>query len=166
MTTIDERLAELRAAKNLRTKGKLAAMLHASRLAIEHGLPIDANELVTDGRGQVKGLGKGRVQSILADHGVTRTLAEEAGRTSRGNLGDTIEYVEFLNELNRERPLSSVELASIETWWVERVLDFFASKPFSLKYDASKSMRAIVRTCWIRPSNDSQRTPALNTLER
>ena len=40
---------------------------------------------------------KYRIQRILADHGITRVLAEEGGRTSRGSVGLMQKYVEFLN---------------------------------------------------------------------
>ena len=41
-------------------------------------------ELLTEGGGQVFGLGKSAVQSILHRHDITRVLASEGGRTSRG----------------------------------------------------------------------------------
>lgn len=42
------------------------------------------------------------MQSILKDHGITRVLAEEGGRTSRGSLGNASDYVGFLNVLHLE----------------------------------------------------------------
>ena len=33
---------------------------------------------------------------------------------------------------------------AVETWWIGRVREFFASQPLRLKVDASKSLRAIV----------------------
>lgn len=71
-----------------------------------------------------------------------RVLAEEGGRTSRGSLGNMQDYVAFLNQLNVE---GLADAASVEAWWVERIRDFFSAKPFALRYDTSKSMRAIVR---------------------
>ena len=88
MTSLEKRLTEFRDANSLRSKGQLAVMLHITRLAAENGLPIDPETLRTDREGQVKGLGKGRVQNILKGHGITRVLAEEGGRTSRGSLGN------------------------------------------------------------------------------
>src|SRR5262249_49637541 len=66
------------------------------------GLPLDPNRLRTDKEGQVLGLGKGKVQQILARHSISRVLAEEGGRTSRGSLGKMSAYVACLNALAAE----------------------------------------------------------------
>jgi len=106
------------------------------------GLPLDPKKLITDGEGQVLGLGKGAVQAILKRHGIERVLAAEGGRTSRGSLGNMREYVEFLNDLQKT---NLVNLDLIEKYWIERVNEFFAGKPFKIKLDASRSLRAVVR---------------------
>jgi hypothetical protein len=105
-------------------------------------LPLDSERLVTEGGGQVLGLGKGAVQSILKRHGVTRVLASEGGRTSRGSLNNMREYVGFLNALKAS---GKVDLDAIEAFWIERVHEFFAGKPFKIKLDASRSLRTVVR---------------------
>ena len=86
--TLQEELETYRNKNKVTTKGKLSAILYVSRLAVTNGLPLDSSVLVTDSKGQVKGLGKSSVQRILNDHDVTRVLAEEGGRTSRGSLGN------------------------------------------------------------------------------
>ncbi|KIX14536.1 DUF4928 family protein [Dethiosulfatarculus sandiegensis] len=135
------KLEQLRDREKMRSKGPLCVALHVTRVAIERGLPIDVDQQFTSGGGQIKGLGKGRVQSILKGYGITRVLAAEGGRTSRGSIGIMKSYVAFLNELNKVGP---VDLNVIESWWVEQVKVFFASKPFKLKYDTAKSYRAII----------------------
>lgn len=142
MTALTEQLAEYQRRNKLTTKGKLAAILFVSNLAKTKGLPLDSGVLVTDSQGQVLGLGKSAVQSILRTHGETRVLAEEGGRTSRGSLGNMQQYVTFLNQLQAD---GVADTSFIESWWVDRVRDFFSAKPFVLKYDTSKSLRAIVR---------------------
>ena len=142
MSELHQRLSAYQKDRKLTSKGKLAAILFVSRLARRDGLPLDSGALVTDQKGQVLGLGKAAVQAILNDHGVTRVLAEEAGRTSRGSLGNMQDYVGFLNGLHAE---GLADTESIETWWVGRVGDFFSAQPFTLRYDTSKSLRAIVR---------------------
>lgn len=142
MSDLAAELAAYQQGKKLSTKGKLATVLYVSRLAKKHGLPLDAGDWVTDSKGQVKGLGKASVQAILKDYDITRVLAEECGRTSRGSLGYVEEYIDFLNALHAK---GAVDAAAIEAWWVARVNDFFNSKPFTLRYDVSKSLRAIVR---------------------
>ncbi len=81
MSELQAKLAAYQKDKKLTTKGKLAAILYVSRLANKSGLPLDSSVLVTDSQGQVLGLGKSAVQAILKDHGETRVLAEEGGRT-------------------------------------------------------------------------------------
>lgn len=142
MTTLAEKLAAYQQANNLTTKGKLAAILYISRLAKTQEMPLKASEWLTDGKGQVKGLGKSSVKKILEEYGVTRVLAEEGGRTSRGSLGYLQGYIDFLNALHAE---GLEDFNPIEAWWVDRIKDYFNSKPFVLKYDVSKSLRAIVR---------------------
>lgn len=139
---LNKKLAAYREEKKLTSKGKLAAILFVSRLAKRNGLPLDSSILVTDRKGQVLGLGKSAVQAILKDYGIARVLAEEAGRTSRGSLGNMQEYVAFLNELHNE---GLADTNAIEAWWVARVNDYFSAQPFTLKYDTSKSLRAMVR---------------------
>lgn len=142
MSKLTLALAAYQKQQKLTSKGKLAAMLFVTRLAKKNGLPMDSSALVTDQRGQVQGLGKAAVQSILKDYGISRVLAEEGGRTSRGSLGNMRDYVAFLNALNKT---DKADLDAIETWWVDRVRDHFCAQPYTLKYDLSKSMRSIIR---------------------
>jgi hypothetical protein len=69
-------------------------------------------------------------------------LAKEGGRTSRGSLGNMREYVAFLNALAKG---GKVDLEGVEAFWVERVREFFAGKPFKIKLDPSRSLRTVVR---------------------
>lgn len=141
MTPLEHALMEFRNIHAVKTKGQLAVMLHISRLAAEGGLPVDVNALRTEQDGQVKGLGKSRVQGILKDHGITRVLAEEGGRTSRGSLRAAAIYADFLNTLNQA---GAVDLEAVEAWWVGRVREFFSGKPFTLKLDPGKSLQSII----------------------
>ncbi len=128
-------------AKNLfRGKGPLSVALVVTEHARKMGLPLNAGKLVTEGGGQVLGLGRGAVQAILQRHGITRVLASEGGRTSRGSLNNMREYVTFLNSLQPK-----VDLDAIEEFWIQRVHEFFAGKPFKIKLDASRSLRTVVR---------------------
>ena len=122
------------------SKGALCVGLVVTREAIERGLPIEFESLLTENRGQVRILGKAPVQKILGDHGIVRVLAEEGGRTNRGNMGLVEKYLALLNESN----LSKDDLVAIEAWWIDRVRDFFEGKPLVMKFDPSKSVRSIV----------------------
>lgn len=123
------------------SKGALCVGLVITREAIKRGLPISFETLLTENRGQISSLGKPHVQKILNDHGITRVLAEEGGRTNRGNMGLAERYLDFLNE----RKLTKTSLKDIESWWIDRVRDFFSSKPLVMKFDPSRSIRSIVR---------------------
>lgn len=141
-TKLATRLKVFRENNKIRSKGALAVVVYISRYAKESGLPIDADSLITEGSGQVLGLGKGAVQRVLNEHGVTQILAEEGGRTSRGSIGAMRNYVAFLNDLHTDG-IDSLE--EIEAWWIERVKEHFAAKPFRLRFDAAKGFQAIIQ---------------------
>lgn len=122
-------------------KGHLSLVLVVTHHAQEMGLPLDPAALLTGNKGQVKGLGKASVQSILKRHGIGRVLAAEGGRTSRGSINHMTSYVAFLNDLNEEMQF---DVADIQRWWIERVKEFFSKVPFKLNYDPSLSCRTII----------------------
>lgn len=144
MSSVDlsGRLLAFQNEHRVKGKGSLAVVVYLSRYAKEHGLPLDASALITVGSGQVLGLGKGAVQKVLTDYGITQTLAEEGGRTSRGSLGMMQAYVGFLNTLHAEK---IAELSFIEHWWVQRVKEHFSAKPFKLRFNPSKGFQAIIQ---------------------
>jgi len=139
---LSERLAAFAKENRMSGKGPLSVALVVTRHAVRNGLPLDADTLLTEGGGQVAGLGRANVQAILKDHGIDRVLAEEGGRTSRGSIGKMRACVELLNALNAE---GLADIQAIEAWWIERVRAFFLGKPFVLRFDASKSLRSIIR---------------------
>jgi len=102
---------------------------------------LDPLKLRTKGGGQVLGLGREPVQVILKSHGISQILAEEGGRTNRGGLGQMEKYVGFLNNLHKP---GKTDLTFIESWWAEKVKEFFSAEGFILHYDTEKSVRAIV----------------------
>lgn len=142
------------AERNFRGKGAISVAIVVTDHAKSLGLPLDATALVTEGGGQVLGLGRGAVQAILKRHNIDRVLAAEGGRTSRGSLGNMREYVVFLNSLHQE---GSVDLDAIEQFWIERVHEFFAGKPFKIRLDASRSLRTVVRDV-ISQAEERQKT--------
>ncbi|MGL6234676.1 MAG: DUF4928 family protein [Segniliparus sp.] len=123
-------------------KGPLCVALVVTQHARAAGLPLDPDALLTDGGGQVLGLGRSAVQAILGRHGLTRVLASEGGRTSRGSIGNMREYVAFLN---RQAATGTVDLDAAEAFWIQRVHAFFAAKPFKIRLDASRGSRVVVR---------------------
>jgi Domain of unknown function (DUF4928) len=123
-------------------KGPLSVALVVTQHAHNMGLPLDSEKLLTEGGGQVLGLGKSAVQAILYRHGIERVLAAEGGRTSRGSISNMREYVALLNRIHGD---GHADLEAIEAFWVARVQEFFAAKPFRVRLDASSSLRLVLR---------------------
>lgn len=140
--TLQEQLLEYKKENRIHTKGPLAVVLFVTRKAKQNGLPMNSVDLKAESAGQVAGLSKSAVQAILADYGIVKILAAEGGRTSRGSIKNMEDYVEFLNCLYER---GECDLNAIEAWWIDRVKDFFSSKPFHLKIDAGASINAAVR---------------------
>jgi hypothetical protein len=122
-------------------KGPLSVVLVITRAASKLAPPYSPKDFLSPKRGQVAGLGRAAVQTILADHGIARVLAEEGGRTSRESIDKMEAYLRFLNDLSGKKLL---DFEAIETWWVGRVRDFFAAQPFRIRIDSSKSIRSMV----------------------
>ena len=141
MGTTEDRLMTFATEKKMLNKGALCVGLVVTRHAKDNGLPLNPDKLLTDGGGQVLGLGKGKVQKILKEHGIVTTVASEGGRTSRGSVKNMRTYVDFLNCLKDGKSL----LDQIEKWWVSRIEEYFQAKPFSFRFDSANSMRSIVR---------------------
>ncbi len=120
-------------------KGGLCVALVVTETAKAKGLPLEPEALRTDEGGQVAGLGKAAVQNILQAHGISKVLAEEGGRTSRGSLGLMRAYVGCLNELHEH---ANVQLAEALAWWIEKVRVHFASEGPKFHFDTGKSLRA------------------------
>ncbi len=144
--------------KVFKGKGPLCVALVITQHAKTMRLPLDAGTLVTDRGGQVLGLGKNAVQSVLNRHSITRVLASEGGRTSRGSIDNMREYVALLNELAGK---GTVDLEAVERYWIERVHEFFAAKPFKIRLDASKSLRAVVRDVLAQAEERQRTTPGM-----
>lgn len=141
MSDLTPRLNAFTKEHRIRGKGPLSVMLVVTRHAKERGLPLRAEDLLTEKGGQVLGLGKSAVQAILKEHSIIRVLAEEGGRTSRGSIDHMRRYVEFLNGLHAG---GLADLGKIEEWWIACVEGFFAAKPLIFRLDPSKSLRAVV----------------------
>ncbi len=123
----------------LAKKGGLCVALVVTQTAKERGLPLEPESLRTEEGGQVAGLGKAAVQKILEAHGITKVLAEEGGRTSRGSLGLMRAYVGALNELHKKQKAA---LNEAMTWWIAKVHAHFASEGPRFHFDSGKSLRA------------------------
>jgi hypothetical protein len=148
-------------AKKFGRKGPLCVALVTTQHARKMGLPLNPNDLLTDKGGQVLGLGKAAVQSILKRHGIDRVLAAEGGRTSRGSIDNMREYVALLNDLHGQ---GLADLDAIENFWIERVHEFFAGKPFKVKLDGSRSLRVLVRDVLSQAEERQKNAPGMQFM--
>ncbi|MDI5886156.1 DUF4928 family protein [Cobetia amphilecti] len=139
---LKDALATFNKEKSFSRKGPLCVALVVTQHARQQGLPLDPDQMLTQKGGQVLGLGKGAVQTVLKRHGIERTLAAEGGRTSRGSIENMRLYVDFLNIQSGQQ---GIDLDIVEEFWIARVHDFFAGKPFKLRLDTSRSLRTLVR---------------------
>jgi hypothetical protein len=145
--------------KGFRGPGALSIMLLVTQHAKKMGLPLDPEKLLTKMGAQVLGAGGDAVQAILKRHGITRVLAAEGGRTSRGSVDNMRAYVAFLNGLEAK---AKVDLDAIEAFWIDRVHQFFAGKPFKIKLDASRSLRTVVRDVIAQAVDRQKTSPGVN----
>ncbi|MDR0274474.1 MAG: DUF4928 family protein [Burkholderiaceae bacterium] len=157
MAGLEAALCAFNREKNFGGKGPLSVALVITQYARE-GFPLNPNKLLTDGGGQVRGLGKGAVQAILKRHGITRVLAAEGGRTSRGGIGNMRDYVTFLNDQAVDGP---VDLDAVEAFWIQRVQEFFSAKPFKIRLDASRSLRTLVRDVIAQAEERQRNAPGM-----
>ncbi|MDE0332848.1 MAG: DUF4928 family protein [Nitrospinae bacterium] len=145
---------------NFKGKGPLSVALVVTNHVREEGLPLDQQTLVTEGGGQVRGLGKAGVQSVLKRHRIDRVLAAEGGRTSRNSVKNMREYVALLNDLH-EQGMANVD--AIEAYWVDCVRAFFASQPFRIRLDASHGLRRVVRDVLEQAVERQKESPGVNS---
>lgn len=139
--TLEERLAAFVQANLFVGKGPISVGLVVTQHARDRNLPLDPDQLLTESGGQVRGLGRAGVQAILKRNGIDRQLASEAGRTSRGSIEKMRLYVGFLNE---EAKIGPVDLDAVEKFWIAKVGEWFAAKPFKLAQDGAKSLGAVI----------------------
>ena len=141
MSDINAQLERFAEKHKIKRKGALSLVLVLTRRASKRKPPYAAKHFLTPQGGQVAGLSGAAVQTILQEHRITRVLAEEGGRTSRGGILRMRAYVKLLNKLAKEGLL---DFSAIERWWVDRIKHFFASQPFRIRIDPSRSLRSIV----------------------
>ena len=140
MSPLERALTEMTGKqKKFLQKGGLCVALHVSETAREKGLPLAPETMRTAEGGQVEGLGKARIQKILARYGIVRVLAEEGGRTSRGSLGLMETYVKCLNDLHTR---GKVDMDAALEWWAGKVRLHFAREGPKFDFDSGKSVRA------------------------
>lgn len=136
--------------------GGMGTALVLTRKARNLGLPLKETALLTEGGGQVSGLSGNAINKILKEYGEARRVGTEAGRTSRGTPTLAKQYAAFLNELDAG---DASLLQGIEGWWVERIIEYFNTEPFSLKYDSSKNLISMLEDLVEQAMRRQQQSP-------
>jgi hypothetical protein len=136
--------------------GGLSTALVLTRKAKIFGLPLKANTLLTKGGGQVAGLSGNAINKILKEHGEERRVGTEGGRTSRGTPTLARQYSTFLNEITVGR---ASLLDDIERWWVERIVEYFNTEPFNLRYDESRNLSSMLEDLLEQALKRQQQSP-------
>jgi hypothetical protein len=72
------------------------------------------------------------------------------------------EYVGLLNQLHAS---GGADFDAIEAFWIERVHEFFAPKPFRIRLDASRSLRLVLRDVLAQAEERQKSMPASITPE-
>jgi hypothetical protein len=144
------------------TKGPLALLIQLTRLASTKQFPLNPEDFLTENKGQIAGLGGSNLRKILREHGIAQTLASEGGRTSRGNMGLMVKYIEFLNAAHSK--LGKVDFKMLETYWVGQVQVFFRSQPFVLTADTSKTVVACLEELFDQAKARQKQNPGTQYL--
>jgi len=134
-----KRLKSFQTEHNAVTKGPLALLVQLTRMIRAKSFPLNPEDFLTENKGQVAGLGGSNLRKILKEHDITQVLASEGGRTSRGNMGLMIKYVEFMNTWQESDP---IDFDAVEAYWAEQARDYFRNQPFTLMADPSRTIGA------------------------
>jgi hypothetical protein len=155
------RLKQFQAEHNAVTKGPLALLVQLTRMIQDKKFPLKADDFLTENKGQVAGLGGGNLKKILKEHGINQTLASEGGRTSRGNMGLMMKYIEFLNAWNKTE---TIDFKIIETFWAEQVQEYFRNQPFILSSDTSRTIAASLDELFEQAKKRQKQNPGTQYL--
>ncbi len=133
------KLKQFQTENDITSKGQLSLVVQFTRMVRDRNFPLNPADFQTDSKGQVTGIGGGNLKKILSEHGITKQLTSEGGRTSRGSMGLMMTYVQFLNQWHDKE---EVNLFEVENFWAEEVQEFFRNQPFVLSSDTSKTVTA------------------------
>ena len=161
MSSAAEFLKNFQAEHNAVTKGPLSLLVQLTRSVSSKSFPLNPEDFLTENKGQVAGLGGGNLKKILKEHGITQTLASEGGRTSRGNMGLMIKYVEFLNAWQASEP---IDFEMVEEFWAEQVREYFRNQPFVLTADPSRTIGASLDELFEQAKKRQRQNPGTQYL--
>jgi len=156
-----ERLKAFQREHNAVTKGPLALLVQLTRLVRAKPFPLNTEDFLTENKGQVAGLGGSNLKKLLKEHDITQTLASEGGRTSRGNMGLMMKYLDFLNAWQKTEP---IDFNAVETYWAEQVREYFRNQPFTLMADPSRTIGASLDELFEQAKKRQKQNPGMQYL--
>ena len=157
MTSLVTALQDFNKGRKFSRKGPLCVALVVTQHARKR-TPSRSRQATNRGRRPSFRPWKGAVQAVLNRHGITRVLAAEGGRTSRGSISNMREYVALLNSLAAS---GEIDIDAVEAFWIERAHEFFSAKPFKVRLDASRSLRTLVRDMVVQAEERQRNTPGM-----
>ncbi len=129
------------------TKGPLGIALVVVDRAATSDLPLKVSDFLTGSGGQVKGATPSAVGRILKKYDIHRVLAREVGRTSRGSISRMERLVALINRWHAD---DTLDLKSLEEFWIERVKAYFASTPIMFRLDPALGLRSTFRSLMVQ----------------
>lgn len=123
-----------------------AALVVLDNLVVHYDVDVKAH--LTDGQGQLRGLGGSKLAEILvrevSEH---RTFLREGGRTNRGAIGEIgrlLSYLETLrlDTLTQER--RSECLQSMMNWLAKRAVEALNCEGLQFQYSASQTTHVLI----------------------
>ena len=156
-----QRLRAFQGEHNVVTKGPLALLVQLTRMVRVKSFPMIPEDFLTENKGQVAGLGGANLKKILKDHDITQILASEGGRTSRGNMGLMMKYVDFLDVWQTAEP---IDLNAVEEYWAEQVREYFRNQPFTLTADPSRTIGASLDELFEQAKKRQKQNPGTQYL--
>lgn len=156
-----KRLSAFQKEHNAVTKGPLSLLIQLTRIIRNKSFPLNPDDFLTENKGQVAGLGGPNLKKILKDHDITQVLASEGGRTSRGNMGLMMKYVEFLNSWRAEK---EIDFDTLEDFWAEQVREYFRNQPFTLTADPSRTIGASLDELFEQAKKRQKQNPGTQYL--
>jgi hypothetical protein len=139
----------------------IVLLVQLTRMVQGKKFPLKQDDFLTENKGQVAGLGGGNLRKILKEQGVTQTLAAEGGRTSRGNMGLMMKYIDFLNDWNNAE---TIDFKAVEAFWAEQVKDYFRNQPFTISLDTSRTIAASLDELFEQARNRQKQNPGTQYL--
>ena len=150
-------LKALQEENNITRIDDITLLVQLTRMVNPNDFLLSADDFLI----QDMGFGNNTQRKILKEYGVTQTLAAEGGRTSRGNMGLMMKYIEFLNAWNKTE---TIDFKAVETFWAGQVQEYFRNQPFTLSADTAKTVRASLDELFEQAKKRQKQNPGTQYL--